>query len=258
MKNNTILLVSALLASPAVLADFNLLESAGKQLLKNAATNAAPETVKNVEAASQAVEQAQQLKNGVPNAASIIQNAVKQQATEVVKDKITNAVGGIAPNAVQNLGAAVQVVEQAQQLKNGVPNAGNIIQNAVEQRAADVVKDKITNAVGGIAPNAVQNLGAASQVVEQVQQLKNGVPNAGNIIQNAIEQRAADVVKDKITNAVGGIAPNAVQNLGAAQQVLDQANQLKSLAANPADAAKQMAKERAQQEINKGVMDLLR
>jgi hypothetical protein len=68
MDNKIILLGSLLLASSTVLAESSLLEATGKQLIKEKATQLAPNALKQLDAASQALDTAKSLKAVTPAA----------------------------------------------------------------------------------------------------------------------------------------------------------------------------------------------
>ena len=80
MNNKALLLITLLIASGSVLAEQDLPGTAGKQLLKDTATSAAPkEAVEGVEATSQKLEDANKLKESVKSTP----DALKGQAQDI-------------------------------------------------------------------------------------------------------------------------------------------------------------------------------
>jgi hypothetical protein len=124
MRNKALILISFFLASGSALAEQGVLENAAKQVVKDAATTAAPkEAVKGAESASQILEKAKDLKESVENAP----DALKEQAKETAKQKLKEAV----PEKTK------QSIEAAEKLKGQV---GNIPKSSDE--AAKTVKSK--------------------------------------------------------------------------------------------------------------------
>ncbi|MFM8342525.1 MAG: hypothetical protein ACKN9F_09950 [Methylomonas sp.] len=122
MLNKTIILTTLLIASGSVMADSTLLEAAGKQLVKDAATTAAPEAVKSVEAAK-----------GVANAPT----AAKKQATEALKNAAEEKLKQAAP---QELKQSVETLKAAKQLKDAPKSTGEAVKNVkakAKQKAAE-------------------------------------------------------------------------------------------------------------------------
>ena len=129
MLNKTIILSTLLIASSAVMAENSLLEAAGKQLVKDAATTAAPGAVKSVEAASQAVDAAK----GVANAPA----AVKTQAADTLKNAAEEKLKQAAP---QELKQSAEALKAAKQLKDAPKSTGEAVKNVkvkAKQKAAE-------------------------------------------------------------------------------------------------------------------------
>jgi hypothetical protein len=133
MLNKTIILSTLLIASSAVMAENPLLEAAGKQLVKDAATTAAPGAVKSVEAASQAVDAAK----GVANAPA----AVKTQAADTLKNAAEEKLKQAAP---QELKQSAEALKAAKQLKDTPKSTGEAVKNVkakTKQKAAEKAVD---------------------------------------------------------------------------------------------------------------------
>jgi hypothetical protein len=87
MRNKALLLITLLITSGSVLAE-DLLGNAGEQLLKDKATSAAPkEAVKGVEATSQKLEAAKNLKDKIPTSSGEATQAIKGKAEEEATKK---------------------------------------------------------------------------------------------------------------------------------------------------------------------------
>ena len=129
MLQKAIILGSLLVVSNAVFADNALLEAAGKQLVKDAATTAAPGAVKSVEAASQVVDAAK----GVANAPA----AVKTQAADTLKNAAEEKLKQAAP---QELKQSAEALKAAKQLKDAPKSTGEAVKNVkakAKQKAAE-------------------------------------------------------------------------------------------------------------------------
>lgn len=135
MKNKATLFITLLLASGAAKAEQSLLEAAGKQAAKDAATAAAPDAVKGAEAANQALDNAKSLKQGVENAPA----AVKEQAQEKVKAAAEEKIKQATPEELK------QGAETAKQLKGKVdaaPKSSGEAVKAVKHKAKQKAAEK--------------------------------------------------------------------------------------------------------------------
>ena len=124
MQNKALLLITLLIASGSVLAEQDLPGNAGKQLLKDTATSAAPkEAVEGVDKASTALEEANKLKEGVKSAPDALKGQAQDIATEAAKQKLKEAV---PEEAVEGVGkgaeAGSQLLVERQQAKSQVGN----------------------------------------------------------------------------------------------------------------------------------------
>ena len=133
MLNKTIIFSTLLIASSAVMADNTLLEAAGKQLVKDAATTAAPGAVKSVEAASQAVEAAK----GVANAPA----ATKTQATEALKNAAEEKLKQAAPQELKQGAETLKAAKQLKDAPKSTDEAVKKVKTKAKQKAAEKAVD---------------------------------------------------------------------------------------------------------------------
>ena len=134
MQNKAILFGSILWVSSSVLADQSLLGSIAEQAAKDTAAVVAPETVKQVETANQALESAKSLKAGVVNAPEVL----KDQATTAVKDSVKAVV---PVDAVKALGVVNKGKATVNTLKKKVANAPKAIEKQAKQKAVESAVD---------------------------------------------------------------------------------------------------------------------
>lgn len=139
MKNK-IILISLLMASSSVWADTSLLESAGKQTLKNAATAAAPkEAVEGVDAAGQALEKAKDIKGAVETAPA----AAQEQAVGTVKGAVADKVEAATPAEVKKGTETLKKGKKtAKKLKAKIPTSTTEATKAVEGEAKEKAAEK--------------------------------------------------------------------------------------------------------------------
>ncbi|MDO9161362.1 MAG: hypothetical protein Q8N35_02770 [Methylococcaceae bacterium] len=144
MKNK-IILISLLMASSSVWADTSLLESAGKQTIKNAATAAAPkEAIEGVDAAGQTLEKAKDIKGVVETAPA----AVQEQAVDTVKGTVTDKVEAATPSEVkQGTETVKKAKKSAKKLKTKVPTSTTEATKAVEGEAKEKAAEKALDLV---------------------------------------------------------------------------------------------------------------
>ncbi|MDD1621505.1 MAG: hypothetical protein LUQ11_08480 [Methylococcaceae bacterium] len=146
MKNRTTLFVTLLLASSgAVMAETSALEAAGKQVAKDAATQAAPGAVKGAESANQTLENAKDLKQSVETAPA----TAKEQAQEKVKAAAEEKLKQATPEEIKKGEEALKTgKETAKQVKGQVDVAPKSTKEAVKavegktkQKAAEKALD---------------------------------------------------------------------------------------------------------------------
>ena len=87
-----------------MLAEQNVLGNAGKQLLKDTATSAAPkEAVEGVEAVGQTLENADKMKESVKSAPGALKGQTQDIATESAKQKLNVAVPEKAKESIKTV-----------------------------------------------------------------------------------------------------------------------------------------------------------
>ncbi len=133
MLNKTIILSTLLIASSAVMAENSLLEAAGKQLVKDAATTAAPGAVKSAEAASQAVDTAK----GVTSAPA----SVKTQATDALKNAAEDKLKQAAPQEVKQSVEALKTTKQLKDTPKSTEEVVKTVKAKTKQKAAEKAVD---------------------------------------------------------------------------------------------------------------------
>lgn len=139
MDKKIILLGSLFLASNLAMAETSLLESAGKQLIKDKATAVAPDAVKQAEGASQVLDAAKAAKaqaavpvaTPAPDAAAAVQDAAKT----AVEKKATEATPAAATKALDAVESGKAAVESA-------PTAPGEAIEAVKSKATEKATEK--------------------------------------------------------------------------------------------------------------------
>ncbi len=129
MLNKTIILSTLLIASSAVMAENTLLEAAGKQLVKDAATTAIPGAAKTIEATNQAIDAAK----GVANAPA----AVKTQATDALKNAAEEKLKQAAPQELKQTAEALKTVKQLKEAPKSTGEAVKNVKAKAKQKAAE-------------------------------------------------------------------------------------------------------------------------
>ena len=140
MRNKSLLLVTLLIASGSVLAGQDLLGNAGKQLLKDTATSAAPkEAVGGVEAAGQKVEDANKVKEGVKSAPDALKGQAQDMATESAKQKLDAAVPEKAKESVKTVEKGTKT---AKKMKGKIPTSSGEATKAIKGKAQEEATKK--------------------------------------------------------------------------------------------------------------------
>ncbi len=145
MRNKALLLISLLIASGSVLAEQDLLGNAGKQLLKDTATSAAPkEAVEGVEATTQKLETAKELKGSVKSAPDALKGQAQDMATESAKEKLNEAV---PQNAKQSIKTVEKSTKTAKKLNGKIPKSSGEATKAIEGKAQEEATKKALDMV---------------------------------------------------------------------------------------------------------------
>ncbi|MCX7097362.1 MAG: hypothetical protein NTV43_05575 [Methylococcales bacterium] len=108
MRNNSLLLITLLITTTPVMAEQSLLNSASKQLVKNAATSALPkEAVSAIDSASsakQTLDTASKLTTGVKATSDSLKGTAQDVVTDTAKQKLLDA----APADIKSLESATK------------------------------------------------------------------------------------------------------------------------------------------------------
>lgn len=129
MKHTNALLMTALLLLAGNALAEDVLNSAGKQLLKNAATAALP---KEAVTAVETLETANKLKDSVKNAPDALKAPVQAIATEAAKQELLNAV---PEKTKQDLKAVVNDKQTLKKLKAKLPKSTRGLDKTVKEKA---------------------------------------------------------------------------------------------------------------------------
>jgi hypothetical protein len=145
MRNKALLLITLLIASGSVLSEQDLLDNAGKQMLKDTATSAAPkEAVEGVDAASQKVEDASTLKESVKSAPDAVKGQAQDMATESAKQKMNEAVPEKAKESVKTVEKSSNT---AKKMKGKVPKSSSEATKAMKDKAYEEATKKALDVV---------------------------------------------------------------------------------------------------------------
>ena len=140
MRNKAILLATLVIASGSVLAESDLLGNAGKQLLKDSVTSAAPkEAVQSAESAGQKLEDADKLKETVKSPSDALKGQAQDMATESAKEKLNAAVPEKAKESVKTVEKGTKT---AKKLKGSVPKSTGEASKAVKAKAQEEATKK--------------------------------------------------------------------------------------------------------------------
>lgn len=140
MRNKALLLVTLLIASGSVLAEQDLPVNAGKQLLKETATSAAPkEAVEATEATSQKLEDANKLKENVKSAPEALKGQAQGVAKETAKQKLNEAV---PEKAKQSIKTVEKGTKTAKKMKVKTPKSSGEATKAIKGKAQEEATKK--------------------------------------------------------------------------------------------------------------------
>ena len=145
MRNKSLLLITLLIASGSVLAGQDLLGNAGKQMLTDTATSAAPKgAVEGVDAAGQKVDDANKLKEGVKNTPDTLKGQAQDMATESAKEKLNAAVPDKAKESVQTVEKGTKT---AKKLNAKIPKSSDEATQAIKGKAQEEATKKALDMV---------------------------------------------------------------------------------------------------------------
>ena len=140
MRNKTLLLITLLITSGSVLAEQDLLGTAGKALLEDTATSASPkEAVEGIESANQKLEDANKLKQGVKSAPDALTSQAQDMATESAKEKLNEAMPETAKKGIETVESGSKSVNE---MKGMIPKSSAEASKAIEDKAQDAATSK--------------------------------------------------------------------------------------------------------------------
>jgi len=140
MKNKALLLVTLLVASGSVLAESDLLGNAGKQLLKDSATSAAPTAaVEGTESAGQKLDDANKLKETMKSPSDALKGQAQDMATDAAKEKLDAAVPLKAKESIKTIEKGSKT---AKKLKGSIPKSTGEATKAVKSKAQEEAAKK--------------------------------------------------------------------------------------------------------------------
>ena len=130
-----ILLTSLLLSSGAIMAQSSLLESAGKQMAKDALGTAAPSAARTVESANETVKNAEALKDEVQSAPEATTNKAQESAKDAAQEKVNAAVPGEATQTLDKVKSGKAAIDAA-------PKTTEEATEAVKNKATEKATEK--------------------------------------------------------------------------------------------------------------------
>jgi hypothetical protein len=140
MRNKALLLITLLIASGSVLAEQDLLGNAGKALLKDSATSAAPtQAVEGVEAAGQKLDTAKTLKDSVKSAPDALKGQAQDMATESAKEKLNEAAPEKAKESIKTVEKGAKA---AKHMKGHIPKSSSEASKAIEGKVQEEATKK--------------------------------------------------------------------------------------------------------------------
>lgn len=140
MQNKALLLITLLITSGSVVAEQGLLGNAGKQLMKDSATSAAPtEAVEGAGAAGQKLEAAKTLKDSVSDAPDALKDHAKDKVMDSAKEKATEAV---PEKAKEGLKTVESGAKSAKKMKGVMPSSSGEATKAVKGKVQEEAAKK--------------------------------------------------------------------------------------------------------------------
>jgi hypothetical protein len=145
MRNKTLLLLTLLIATGSVLAEQDLLGSAGKALLKDTATSAAPqEAVEGIESANQKLEDANKLKQGVKSVPDALNSQAQDMATESAKEKLNAAGPETTKKGIKTLESGTKTLKTTKgMIRKSSAEAGKAIEGKAQEEATSKALDML-------------------------------------------------------------------------------------------------------------------
>ncbi|MEY3289032.1 MAG: hypothetical protein RLZZ419_1274 [Pseudomonadota bacterium] len=133
MQYKALLLITLLLASSAVIAEQDLVGTAGKAVLNDNATSAAPKAaIEGIESANQNLEDANKLKESVKNTPDALKDQAQDITTESAKKNLDTAVPEKAKQAIKTVDTGTKTAKKA---KGTLPKSSNEATKALNAKA---------------------------------------------------------------------------------------------------------------------------
>lgn len=133
MSKPLISLTCLLFFSTAVLAETSLLEATGKQLIKNTATQAAPEAVKSLDEANQTLENAKSLQQNLKQ----IPETSPSQLQESLKKSAEQSLQNASPEQIKQGKKVIDSTKQLKATAKSPEKAVKNLKNQTKQKAAE-------------------------------------------------------------------------------------------------------------------------
>ncbi|MGZ4999105.1 MAG: hypothetical protein ACXV7F_02315 [Methylomonas sp.] len=141
MKNKATVFAIISLVSGTALANTSVLESAGKQLVKDAAITAAPEAVKGAEAAGEVVKDAQGLKESVKTAPAAAQEQARESLKKAAEEKLKQATPEEIKQGKEALKTGQETVKQLKGKADLAPKSTKEAKAQAKQKVAEKALD---------------------------------------------------------------------------------------------------------------------
>ncbi|AMK77533.1 MULTISPECIES: hypothetical protein [Methylomonas] len=135
MQHKAILFSSLVLVSGAVFAQSAVLEGVAKQAAKDTATSVAPGAVKGVEQAGQAVNQVQQVQQGVQSAPAVLKDQAQDAVKDAAQQKLEQAVPAEVKQGAETLKANKEKVTELKGKVDAAPKSTGEAVKAVKGKA---------------------------------------------------------------------------------------------------------------------------
>lgn len=133
MSKPLISLTCLLFFSTAILAETSLLEATGKQLIKNTATQAAPEAVKSLDEANQTLENAKSLQQNLKQ----IPETSPSQLQESLKKSAEQSLQNASPEQIKQGKKVIDSTKQLKATAKSPEKAVKNLKNQTKQKAAE-------------------------------------------------------------------------------------------------------------------------
>ncbi|MCQ8116889.1 hypothetical protein [Methylomonas rosea] len=135
MQHKAILFSSLVFVSGAAFAQSAVLEGVAKQAAKDTATSVAPGAVRGVEQAGQAVNQVQQVQQGVQSAPAVLKDQAQDAVKDAAQQKLEQAVPAEVKQGAETLNANKEKVTELKGKVDAAPKSTGEAVKAVKGKA---------------------------------------------------------------------------------------------------------------------------